>query len=226
MQTTSSNRQPQGKASVRQSIAPRGAIELLRQLTDGQRSAAVLNTGAGGRSIGGCGGSCRSGRAITTASRRARGGTSRGATAFLLATATTTVMPVMTTTVATTASVTRTAAAVAAACAPVATVAAMASNGCLLTAQQGDADDREKDRDGENQHAIHPNSSNYKVPERKGPKTKTLPFYVLPPNRNGLREGRDLNTTCLCPSNTDAGCPVSLCGLRSLDTNAQSRLLN
>jgi hypothetical protein len=36
------------------------------------------------------------------------------------------------------------------------TIAAVTSNGFLLTAQQGDADDREKDRDTQKHSSIHP----------------------------------------------------------------------
>jgi hypothetical protein len=35
-------------------------------------------------------------------------------------------------------------------------MAAVAGDSSLLTAQHGDADDREKNRDGKNQRAIHP----------------------------------------------------------------------
>ena len=41
-------------------------------------------------------------------------------------------------------------------------MAAMAGDGRLLTTHQGDADDREKNRDSENKRTIHPSSSNRK----------------------------------------------------------------
>jgi hypothetical protein len=52
-----------------------------------------------------------------------------------------------------TAAASTTAAAIATAAAA---VAAVAGNGSLLTADQGDADDREKHRDAQNQNTVHP----------------------------------------------------------------------
>jgi len=66
-------------------------------------------------------------------------------------------MTTMTTTVAAAASRGATAITTAtAAVATAATMATVASNGHLLTAHQGDTDDREKQRDAQNQRAIHP----------------------------------------------------------------------
>jgi hypothetical protein len=77
----------------------------------------------------------------------------------------------MTTTVATTASVSMATAITSAGAAAVA-MTTVTGNGHLLTAQEGDADNREKNRDAQNQSAIHPKNLHKQVPERKVQNTK------------------------------------------------------
>lgn len=88
----------------------------------------------------------------------------------------------------------RSTAAVTSAATAMAAVATVASHSGLLTAHQGDADDREKDRDTEDQNAIHPRPPTEKVPERKGPKFKnshpvavrlSLHPFATAPNKGG-----------------------------------------
>jgi hypothetical protein len=66
-----------------------------------------------------------------------------------------------------------------------ATMATVAGDSRLLTAQQGDADDREENRESQNQRAIHREPPTEKVPERKGPKklkhTIALPSDLFHP---------------------------------------------
>lgn len=142
------------------------------------------------------------------------------------ATATTAVLAVLlvvTTAVATTAVVM--AAAIAAAATTVATMATMTGDGSLLTAQQGDAKDRDQNRDAKEQSTVHP-----QILQKRYRNVRVLhsrPTF-FPPSRDGLREGRDLNHLCFVERATFrlAALDVSLYGLSSLDTNAQSRLLN
>jgi hypothetical protein len=87
------------------------------------------------------------------------------------ATAAAVVTTVMTTTVATTASI-RVATTVTCATAAAVAMTTVTGNGHLLTAQEGDADNREKNRDAQNQSAIHPKNLHKQVPERKVQNTK------------------------------------------------------
>jgi Ni/Co efflux regulator RcnB len=77
-----------------------------------------------------------------------------------------------------------------------ATMATMTSHSRLLTANQGDADDREENRDAQNQRTIHPQSSNKRY-RNLGPKvrpnTKRRSRGSLPPIRERRRMWRKLS---------------------------------
>ena len=119
-------------------------------------------------------------------------------------------------------------------------MATMTGHSHLLTAHQGDADDREENRDAKDKHPIHPRILQIQVPERKGhtqirPNKKRRPTFS-PAIVTALRSRRDLNTpmhtrqrpcTRVSLLASERGCPVvSLCRLHRLDTNTQYRLLS
>jgi hypothetical protein len=97
-------------------------------------------------------------------------------------------------------------------------------NGHLFTANQGDADQREENREAHNKRAIHLESSKVtQVPETTNFLPSSLPETPWP-RRQAVwagtfdREIRIQAIVCWLPC-------VSLCGLGSLNTNAQSRVL-
>jgi hypothetical protein len=109
--------------------------------------------------------------------------------------------------------------------AAVATVTTVTSNGHLLTANQGDADQRDQDREAHEKRAIHP-----RILQKSNRYLKQLSFNALPsvfptPTPPTAAERVD---TKICANRLSylTGCPaVSLYGLGSLSTNAQYRVL-
>jgi hypothetical protein len=103
--------------------------------------------------------------------------------------------------------------AAAAAMATTAAAATVTGNGHLFTAHKGDADNREKHRDAQNQCTVHPRILQQKqVPWRN----KTMPSDVLTPAWDG-RQAR--NSKTLLP-NANRGCRfnplAALCKLYGL----------
>ena len=159
---------------------------------------------------------------------RSRGATARRRAAFLLATAAAifaVVLAMLPTAFATTAIINLTAASVHFAAAA---TAMMARFGNILTAHEGQSNDREENRDPKNQRAIHPRVLQ-KYRNVRFPNRKTLPSSHSPPNgRRRLLGLAQPFTSSPGPSSLPvrAALSVSLFRLRSLDTDAQSRLLN
>ena len=187
-------------------------------------SAAVLGSG---RSFG-SGRGFRGGVAMATASTGSRlAGLLAAAiivtSAATAAAVTTMLLLVVTTTAATTAIVSM-AAAIAAAATTVATMATMTGDGSLLTAQQGDAKDRDQNRDAKEQSTVHP-----QILQKRYRNVRVLhsrPTFSPPVGTASERGGTSTISASLLTTFRLAALDVSLYGLSSLDTNAQSRLLN
>ena len=101
----------------------------------------------------------------------------------------------------------------------------MAGDSSLLTAQQGDAENREQNRDSKEQCTIHHSNPPKKVPERKGPQL-SRPTFFPPPGTASGKGGTHQSCGQSHGAQPQGALNVSLYGLSSLDTNAQSRLLN
>lgn len=177
--------------------APRSARQLAAAIPiksgAGSRRSSRGSGSSRGRSRGFGGGRRGSALASRSSSTAASRGRSTAASGHVAAAAVTVVtMPAM----AAAAGRGTGAAAIASAAAAMAAVAAVAGDSGLLTAHEGDADDREENRDSQDQNAIHPRPPTEKVPERKGPKMRnSLPIAVRPslhpfataPSKGGIR---------------------------------------
>lgn len=195
-----------------------GRRELVAEADRTEAEAALQASRRGrSRSRGGFGGSrgfsSRGGAAAATASRSDRTTALNRAAAGVAAAAVTAVVAVVTTTAATAAIVDRTAAgrgaaAIAAGAARAgATIAAVTGHDLVLTAHQGDADDREEDRDAKQQCTIHPKflqQNRYRT-VRDLNQRPSLP-NLFPP-RDGRRKGGTFGQV-LC-TQLRRGCPVS-----------------
>jgi hypothetical protein len=115
-------------------------------------------------------------------------------------------------------------AAVSTAMATIATVAAMTRDGTVVSAQQGDANHREEDRDAKNQSSIHLGSSKLSKPTRvRNSKTqkhtgrRSLRPPSSQPSGHGTREG-SMSIAALADSvcRRRLPCLVSFCRLRNL----------
>ena len=79
--------------------------------------------------------------------------------------------------------------ATAAAITTAAAIATVTSNGHLLTAQQGNADDREENRDAKNKSTIHPKTSTNRYRNVRSKNTNFAVVIPLHPTRDGYAWG-------------------------------------